>query len=331
MQPNFFAHEDRLELHERLGDPLPKLDKTVQWEAFRKLLSPVYRKGDPSKGGRPPFDAVLMFKVLVLQHIYNLSDDQTEFQIRDRYSFCRFLNITPQERVPDAKTIWLFRERLKKLELMEKLFAEILFQIDNAGFTARKGQIVYAAIVPAPRQRNSRDENKQIKSGETPSDWSDAKRSQKDVEARWTKKRGVSHYGYKNHISVDNKHKVIGNYAVTSAEVHDSQVFEELLDENNSSGDVWADSAYRDQAREASLPRSNYRSHIHRKGNRKRPLNWREQEANRKRSKVRARVEHIFAQQANRLVRTIGKARADVKIGMMNIVYNMRRLAWLSG
>ncbi|OOZ35904.1 hypothetical protein BOW51_09720 [Solemya velesiana gill symbiont] len=121
MQPNFFDHEDRLELLERLGDPLPKLDKTVQWEAFRKLLSSVYRKGDPSKGGRPPFDAVLMFKVLVLQHFYNLSDDQTEFQIRDRYSFCRFLNITPQERVPDAKTIWLFRERLKKLELMEKL------------------------------------------------------------------------------------------------------------------------------------------------------------------------------------------------------------------
>jgi IS5 family transposase len=271
-----------------------------------------------------------MFKVLVLQHFYNLSDDQTEFQIRDRYSFCRFLGLSPEGKVPDAKTIWVFRERLKKLELMGKLFAEIVSQIDAAGFTARKGQIVDAAIVAVPKQRNSRDENARIKAGEPPEDWSEAKRRQKDVDARWTKKHGKSHYGYKNHISVDNEHKVIRRFAVTSAEGHDSQVFEQLLDETNSSGDVWADSAYRDQAREDTLAEANYRSKIHRKGSRKRPLNEREQEANRKRSRIRARVEHVFAQQADRLVRTIGKARAEVKIGLMNLVYNMRRLVWLS-
>lgn len=331
MQPSFFDHQNRLELLERLGDPLPKLERTVQWEAFRKLLSGVYKKSAPSKGGRPPFDAILMFKVLVLQHFYNLSDDQTEFQIRDRYSFCRFLGLSPEGRVPDAKTIWVFRERLKKLELVDKLFAELLTQIDTAGFTARKGQIVDAAIVPVPKQRNSREENARIKAGETPEDWSDAKRQQKDVQARWTKKHGKNHYGYKNHISVDNKHKVIRHYTVTSAEVHDSQVFEALLDENNSSGDVWADAAYRDKEREQTLPKANYRSNIHRKGTRKRPLNEREQAANRKRSKVRARVEHVFAQQADRLIRTIGKARAEVKIGLMNLVYNMRRMAWLAG
>lgn len=330
MQPSFFDHQDRLELLERLGDPLPQLQRTVDWEAFRELLSPVYRDRDPRKGGRPPYDVVLMFKVLVLQHFYNLSDDQTEFQIRDRYSFCRFHGLSPEGKVPDAKTIWVFRERLKKLELMGKLFAEIVSQIDAAGFTARKGQIVDAAIVAAPKQRNSRDENARIKAGEPPEDWSEAKRRQKDVDARWTKKHGKSHYGYKNHISVDNEHKVIRRFAVTSAEVHDSQVFEELLDETNSSGDVWADSAYRDQAREDTLAEANYRSKIHRKGSRKRPLNEREQEANRKRSRIRARVEHVFAQQADRLVRTIGKARAEVKIGLMNLVYNMRRLVWLS-
>lgn len=253
MQPSFFDHQNRLELLERLGDPLPKLERTIQWEAFRELLSTVYKDSDPRKGGRPPFDAVLMFKVLVLQHFYNLSDDQTEFQIRDRYSFCRFLGLSPEGRVPDAKTIWVFRERLKKLELVDKLFAEMLVQIDAAGFAARKGQIVDAAIVPVPKQRNSREENARIKAGEAPEDWSDAKRCQKDVEARWTKKHGKNHYGYKNHISIDNKHKVIRHYAVTSAEVHDSQVFEVLLDEKNSSGDIWADSAYRDTAREETL------------------------------------------------------------------------------
>lgn len=107
----------------------------------------------------------------------------------------------------------------------------MLSQIDTAGFTARKGQIVDAAIVPVPKQRNSRDENARIKAGETPEDWNDVKRRQKDVDARWTKKHGKNHYGYKNHISIDNKNKVIRNYAVTSAAVHDSQVFEELLDE----------------------------------------------------------------------------------------------------
>jgi len=331
MHPNFFDNQDRLALLEKLGDPLPRLERTVDWEAFRDLLGCVYKKSDPGKGGRPPDDAVLMFKVLVLQHFYNLSDDQTEFQIRDRYSFCRFLGLTPEGKVPDAKTIWVYRERLKELKLVDKLFSTLLSQIETAGFTARKGQIIDAAIVPAPKQRNSRDENAGIKAGDPPKTWSANKRQQKDINARWTKKHGKTHYGYKNHLSIDRQNKVIRKYAVTSAAVHDSNLFERLLDETNTSGSVWADSAYRSAARQQALQEAGYRSHIHRKGTGKRPLNAREQEANRKRSKVRARVEHIFAQQSNRLVRTIGQTRAEVKIGLMNIVYNMRRLAWLAG
>ena len=211
---------------------------------FRPLLESLYKQSDPRKGGRPPFDAVLMFKVLVLQDFYKLADDQTEFQIRDRYSFCRFLGLAPEGRVPDAKTIWLFRERVKQAQLIERLFEAVLMQIEAAGLSARKGQIVDAALVPVPRQRNSRDDNARIKRGEDPEDWPENKRRQKDVQARWTKKHGKSHYGYKNHISVDRQHKVIRKYAVSSAEVHDSHVFEVLLDEHNSSADVWADSAY---------------------------------------------------------------------------------------
>jgi IS5 family transposase len=124
---------------------------------------------------------------------------------------------------------------------------------------------------------------------------------------------------------------VIRKYAVSLAVVHDSQVFEVLLDDQNSSADVWADSAYRSAEREAELRQARYRSHVHRKGTRGQPLNARAREANRKRSTVRARVEHVFAQQANRLVRTIGLERAVVKIGMMNLVYNLRRLVWYSG
>lgn len=330
MQPGFFDYQERLDLLERLGDPLPKLERAVDWEGFRAALATVYKTRAPGQGGRPPFEALLMFKVLVLQQFYNLSDDQTEFQIRDRYSFCRFLGLTPEGRVPDAKTVWVFRERLIIHALIDPLFAQLLAQIDAAGFVARQGQIVDAALVPVPKQRNSRDDNALIKADAVPADWTAAQARQKDVEARWTQKNNQSHFGYKNHISVDRRHKIIRTFAVTSAQVHDSQVLAELLDESNTHRTVWADSAYRSAAHETLLKTAGYRSRIHRKGTRRRPLNAREQDANRKRSTVRARVEHVFAQQTQRLVRTVGKARATLKIALMNWVYNLRRLAWLS-
>lgn len=152
------------------------------------------------------------------------------------------------------------------------------------------------------------------------------------MEARWTQKNGVNHYGYKNHISIDREHKVIRRWQVSDAAMHDSQVFEELLDETNTCAEVWADSAYRSADQEASLKAAGWCSRIHRKGQKNKPLNAREQEANHKRSQVRARVEHVFAQQeamGGMIVRTIGIARARLKIGMKNLVYNIRRLAWL--
>ncbi len=193
--------------------------------------------------------------MLVLQHLFNLSGDQTKFQMRDPYSFCHFLGLSPEGKVPDAKIVRVYRERLKERGLVGKLFSELLIQIDAAGFSVRKGQIVDAAIAPpVPKQRNTREENRQIKAGDNPETWGDNKRRQKNVEAHWTMKHGKTHYGYKNHISIDRKHKVIRKYAITSAEVHDSQAFEELLDENNNNGSVWADSAYCSVEREAALP-----------------------------------------------------------------------------
>jgi len=273
-----------------------------------------------------------MFKVLVLQQMYNLGDDQTEYQIRDRYSFCRFLGLTPEGRVPDAKTIWLFREQLVERGLIEPLFGEFSQQIEQAGYQARQGQIVDASIVAAPKQRNGRDENARIKAGEPPEEWSQNQRRQKDVEARWTKKHGKSYYGYKNHISTDRAHKLIRRWTTTAANAHDSQVLDELLDADNTSAEVWADSAYRSRDRQQALAEQGFRSHIHRKGQAGKPLSERANEANRRRSKVRARVEHIFGQQTamgGKLVRTIGMARANFKIGMMDLVYNIRRMSWL--
>lgn len=331
MQSSFFDLSERHALLEQLGDPLPKIDEVVDWEGFRPTLERIRAKKDPRKGGRPPHDVVLMFKVLLLQQLYNLSDDQTEYQIRDRYSFSRFLNLDPEGQVPDAKTIWFYREQLKKRGLLDELFSGLLSQIEAAGYVARRGQIVDAAIMETPRQRNPREENEQIKKGAVPEGWSDNKRRQKDTQARWTRKAGKTYFGYKNHINVDVKHKVIRLFAVSDAALNDRRVLEAVLDENNTSRALWADANYRSRDQEASLKKQGYRSHIQRQGQAKKPLNERQKAANHKRSKTRIRVEHIFAQQSwmGRTVRTIGLERAHFKIGMMNLAYNVRRLAWL--
>ena len=193
---------------------------------------------------------------------------------------------------------------------------------------AMKGQIVDASIVSVPKQRNSRGENATIKEGEVP-DWPERKRRRKDVDARWTKKNGKSYYGYKNHVSVDVKYKLIRGYAVTDAALHDSNVFEQVLADNTSK-DVWADSAYRSAERLQHLAQDGFREHIQRKGSRNHPLPPREREGNRSRSRIRSRVEHVFGVQVQRaghlLLRTVGIIRARAKIGLRNLAYNIDRM-----
>ena len=337
-QPGFFDLDKRLEAISAKGDPLETLKALIPFESFRAEIEAVVRLAPEerkSNAGRKPFDAVLMFKVLVLQTLYNLSDEQVEYQIRDRISFMRFLGLGLEDAVPDATTVWLFREALAKAGLMKTLFERFNRHLDAKGYIARGGQIIDATIVSAPKQRNTREENETIKAGQTPENWEDkpAKSAQKDKDARWTKKHGKSYYGYKNHVDVDRKHKLIRRYAESDAAVHDSQKLDELLDKCNTGAEVWADSAYLAAETEATLKAKGYKSRIHRRAVRNRPLSERQQAANTARSRVRARVEHVFADQENamggKIVRTIGMARARVKIGMMNLVYNMRRLVQL--
>jgi len=271
----------------------------------------------------------------VLQALYNLSDDQMEYQLRDRLSFMRFVGLGLEDAVPDAKTLWLYREALTKAGAVEGLFNQFDAYLKERGYLAMGGQIIDATIVPAPRQRNSRDDNAKIKAGETPAGWEaqPAKNRQKDKDARWTKKHGRSHFGYKNHICIDRRHKLVRRFTVTSASVHDSQKFEEVLDPGNTASGVWADSAYRSKEIEAKLASRGLKSRIHRRGCRNKPLTERQEAANKTRSSVRARVEHVFGSQhtsmGGKLVRTIGVVRARMKIGMQNLAYNMRRFVVL--
>ncbi len=337
-QMGFFDIAKRYAGLDAKNDPLMKIDEVVRWEDFRPRLEAAWRKPAEerkSRAGRKPWDAVVMFKAIVLCALYNLSDDQVEYQLRDRFSFMRFLGLGLEDKVPDAKTVWLYREHLAQAGVIETLFEDFDGYLEQQGYLAMGGQIIDASIVAVPKQRNSRDDNARIKDGEMPEGWNNqpAKRCQKDTDARWTKKHGKSHYGYKNHINVDRRHKLVRRYRVTDAAVHDSQVVEDILDPDNTASDVWADSAYRSAEIEAKLKEKGLNSRIHRKGHRNKPLSEREKRGNTTRSKVRARVEHVFGAQSNdmggTLVRSIGLVRARARIGLKNLAYNMRRLVQL--
>jgi IS5 family transposase len=337
-QMGFFDTDKRLSMLSLKGDPLEPISKLVPWEKFRGDIEAVVLTADEarkSNAGRKPIDALVLFRMLVLQSLYNLSDEQVEYQVRDRLSFTRFLGLGIEDSIADGTTLWLFREKLAKAGLIDKLFESFGRHLEAKGYIARGGQMVDATIVPVPRQHNSRDENDQVKAGTTPEDWKKrpSKNRQKDKDARWTKKHGRSLFGYKNHVNADARHKLIRDYTVSDASEHDSQKLDELLSRGNTSRDVYADSAYRSAEIERKLKAWGFRSRIHKRGRRNRPLSDAETEANSRKSKVRARIEHVFGAQENapggRLVRTIGIVRAKIKIGLQNLAYNIRRLVIL--
>ena len=220
-QMGFFDVARRYAGLDAKNDPLLRIDALVPWEDFRARLEAAWRRpaaARKSKAGRKPWDAIVMFKAIVLCELYNMSDDQVEYQLRDRLSFTRFLGLGLEDTVPDAKTVWLYREQLAQAGVIDSLFDDFDRHLKSQGYLAMGGQIIDASIVPVPKQRNNRDDNARIKSGETPEGWAKqpAKRAQKDTDARWTKKHGRSHFGYKNHVNVDRRHKLVRRYHVAT-------------------------------------------------------------------------------------------------------------------
>ncbi|MDE2883029.1 MAG: IS5 family transposase [Acidobacteriota bacterium] len=333
------AEGRRRKLGEKRGRHLAMIGELVPWEDFRPVLEAVWRKaGDERKSaaGRKPWDAVLMFKAIVLGALYNLSDEALEHEMGDRLTFMQFLGLGLEDRIPDATTVWLYRERLAKAGVVEKLFEMFDAFLRERGYQAMGGQIIDASIVPVPTQRNSKEENAEIKAGDIPAGWVEGsanKLAQKNLDARWTKRNGVSHYGYKNHVSTDRRHKLVRRYSVTDAATHDSQVIGQVLDPDNTAAPVWADKAYRSREIEALLAELGYESRIMRKGSATKELTRREKQGNGTKARVRARVEHVFGSQANdmggTLVRSIGAMRARAHVGLRNLAYNMRRFTHL--
>lgn len=328
-----FGEHFRLEKISKQGDPLERLNSVINWDTFEPVLQKLENKDKKNNAGAKPYPLLLMFKILILQRYYNLSDNQIEYQILDRLSFGRFLGITLNDKVPDEKTVWDFKERMIELELEKELFAVFHTKLEENELIAHEGKIIDASFVEMPRQRNSREENKHIKeTGTAPENWAGKpnKERQKDIDARWTKKNNETHYGYKDHIKMDNKHKFIDTYHTTSASVHDSQVLDELLDkEKDKDKDLWADSAYTGEEQDKTIEKYQMNNCVHEKGTRGNPLTQEQKDNNKKKSKTRVRVEHVFGfieGSMNKFyLNCIGIKRASATIGLINLAYNLFR------
>ncbi len=328
-QGTLFDRMTRLEELHELGDPLARLDAVVDWSLFDPVLASLPPAEPKGPGGRPAYPPAMMFKVLVLQNLYRLSDRQTQFQITDRMSFKRFLGLSEADKAPDEKTIWAFREALNRAGLFERLFARFTQALESKGLIANKGQIIDASFVEVPRQRNTREENAAVQRGQTPPEWQSrpAKARQKDREARWTRKHGRRYFGYKNHVKVDSTSKLITAYAVTDAAAHDSQVLGRLVKPGDPT--TYADSASAGEPSRQLMRGLGVEFKPIERPWRNRPLDGRQRRVNRARSRTRARIEHVFATMVMGMRgvwnRCVGMVRNAGAIALTNLVYNLVR------
>jgi IS5 family transposase len=345
-QVGFFDLPDHLKRLSEAGDPLEEMVRVIDFKAFRPILEAALAYGDGAKGGRPPYDPVAMFKVLILAAQNNVSDGRMEFLIRDRLSWIRFLEFELGQPTPDENTIRSFRERLTRADAIRPLFELFDQQLRAKGYLAMGGQIVDASLISAPRQRNTQAEKEAIRAGKTAHQiWPNHlhKAAQKDTDARWTVKitkpkdpsaarsapeLAVPVFGYKSHVVIDRRFGFIRTFRVTDAARHEGRLLRDLVSTDNTASAVWADTAYRSQANEAWLAARGRRSQIHHKKPKGKPMPRPMARANARKSAVRARVEHVFAHQKDRMglfIRTIGQVRAETKIGLANLAYNLQR------
>ena len=346
-QAGLFGLSDQLKRLSDCGDPLETMAQVVDFELFRPALEKALAYGDGARGGRPPYDPVAMFKVLLLAAQNTVSDARMEFLIRDRLSWLRFLGFDLGAPTPDENTIRLFREKLTRAGAIDALFTAFDRRLRDRGYLPMGGQIVDATLVAAPKQRNTAAEKDAIKAGKTADEiWPDqpAKAAQKDTDARWTLKFAkartlpdgrpgidiaIPSFGYKSSIAICRRYGFIRRGKVTDGARFDGRMLRDVVTNDNTASDVWADTAYRSRSNEAWLKTIGQVSRVHRKKPKGKPMPVRTARANAARSAVRARIEHVFARQKDQMglcIRTIGLARAEAKVTLANLAYNIDRL-----
>jgi transposase, IS5 family len=332
LRPNeggLFDKGMRLEELPAMGAPPARLDEVMDWSLFAAVFERIPKAEPKGLGGRPAFAPAMMFKALGIANLYPPGDAQLEFQVTGRLSCKRFPGLTDADRSPDEKTFWAFRETLTRNALIEPLCTLFHEALEARGMFARQGQMVEATLVEVARQRNSREDNATIQAGGVPEGWKEQppKARQKDVDARWTRKNGERYHGCKNHGKVDGRSQLIEDFTVTAAAVHDSQALAELIAEGAPA--TYVDSAYTGERCEKLFAERKVTAKPIERACRNKPLNGSQQRSNRARSKIRVRVEHVFATMRMSMRsawnRCIGLGRNRAAIALTSLVYNMVR------
>jgi len=333
--PGLFDGEELLQRVAQTDHVLFRINKLVDWERFRPILTEVFKIVPKKPGGRPPYDRMMMFKVMVIKHLYNIPDGQMDVRLLGDLHYRVFLGLSLADATPDENTIWLYHNTLcqsgKILELFDAFDAQLLEQ----GLVAQEGRSIDASIVPVPVQRVTKKERETIKRGELPEDWKQnpSIARQRDTDATWTKKHGKSYFGYKNHIKMDEKRKLIRTFEVPPANVHDSQPVGILLNQEDAGQPLHGDAAYVGDPIRQMLRGLKMKDCRHAKASKDKPLSRYQKRANKAKSKIRARVEHVFGAMRMKMgdirIRSIGIVRVTFVIGMLNILYNMCRADFL--
>jgi len=341
--------ETQLERLSKLGDPLEKINRKINWEIFRNPIENAIRK-DMSKGGRPPFDAILMYKITMLQQWYGLADMAAEYHINDSLSYMRFLGLEIGDKVPDGNTIWDFKEALKEKEVDRKLFDLFNEMLEEQGIITHKGSIIDATFVTVPIRHTTKTDNEHLKSDEELEDLpaKSAERqangeiknaenveAQMDMDARWAKKGDESFFGYKDHVKCDSDSKIITDFSVTDASVHDSQELVGLVDGKDN--DLKLDSGYvgEDLEKEILASFPHIKINVCARAYRNTPLTDEDKAKNKIIAHTRARIEHIFGYMTRFMAgitsRVHGHARVKRDITAKNLAYNIKRYVCIAG
>jgi transposase, IS5 family len=325
---DLFADSSRKGKLDEVGDPLQVIARHIDFGQLAALADDLMERSDGRKGGRPAYPTEVMVRILVLKRLYNLSDEQMEFQLLDRMSYQRFCLLQDSMNVPDRNTIWRFGERIG-VDGATALLHGVDAQLHRHGFIARGGQAIDATLVPAPVQHIGKDDRSKLAAGDRP-EWSDAKRRQKDLDATHTKKHGKGYFGYKLSVSVDHKHGFVRGVTTGTASEHDGHHFDEVLDLSNTGKQVDSDKGYASKQRQEMLKALGFKDGIQRKAQKSKPLSACQQRRNKAIAKRRAKVEHVFAgirHMGGKFLRCIGQARASATMVLMAACYNLKRLA----
>lgn len=328
----FLARQRKAKL-EGYVQTLAAIDVLVDFAAMAAAVDVACPRADRKKGGRPPYPTEALVRMVFLQGLYNLSDEQCEHQVLDRLSFQRFCRLDGALNIPDARTLWSFRQRLAQGGLGGRAIFETLSQqLQQHGFIPRGGQIVDASIVAAPITQASTAEREALNKGETPEGWSKKRMAHTDGDARWTKKHGKSYYGYKLHANADARYKLIRTIKVTAANADDGQQLPDVLQATNTRDRLLADRGYDSQANRQVLAQHGLVDGIARRARPEQTAKTRLKQRNHTINRTRSRVEHVFAglrQQGGKCVRAMTLARNALAITLQCAAYNARRLAWL--